>query len=115
MAKIAHFAVAALRKVFALGDRDRLVVTLISSPRRRNTPASHVKRPEAPDIGTSRPISPCASHDAGPHLVYRMACEEGGAWVSSELIGPDGGGENDDVVSTAVVPLRRMVLSVGDV
>jgi hypothetical protein len=25
-----------------------------------------------------------------------MACEECGAWVSSELVGPDGAGEGDD-------------------
>jgi len=28
--------------------------------------------------------------------VYWMVCEECGAWVSSELIGPDGAGENAD-------------------
>jgi hypothetical protein len=28
--------------------------------------------------------------------VYWMGCEECGAWVSSELIGPDGAGETDE-------------------
>jgi hypothetical protein len=28
--------------------------------------------------------------------IYWAACEECGAWVSSELIGPDGAGENAD-------------------
>lgn len=28
--------------------------------------------------------------------IYWIACEECGAWVSSELIGPDGAGECDD-------------------
>ena len=37
--------------------------------------------------------------EAEPHRgepVYWMACEECGAWVSSELIGPDGAGEADN-------------------
>jgi hypothetical protein len=37
-----------------------------------------------------------ASRDPGPPLLYQVACEECGAWVSSELIGPDGAGEADD-------------------
>ena len=96
IAEIARLAVTTLRKVLALGDWDRVVITLFSSPRRGNTPASHVKRPEARDTGTGRPILHGASRDPGPPLLYQVACEECGAWVSSELIGPDGAGEGDD-------------------
>jgi hypothetical protein len=57
------------------------------------SPASHVQPPGAPDAG---PTLQGASHDPGPSLLYQVACEECGAWVSSELIGPDGAGESDD-------------------
>lgn len=36
------------------------------------------------------------SEPRGDEPVYWMACEECGAWVSSELIGPDGAGESAD-------------------
>ena len=42
---------------------------------------------------------PSKTNEAEPHRnesVYSMACEECGAWASSELIGPDGAGETDD-------------------
>src|ERR1017187_4481582 len=93
VAEIAHLAVTTLRRVLGLGDWDRVVITLFSSPRRGNTPASHVQRPEVPDAG---PSLQCANHDTGPHPIYRMVCEGCGAWVSSELIGPYGAGEGDD-------------------
>ena len=59
----------------------------------RPPPASHVQPPGAPDAG---PILQGASHHPGPPLLYQMACEQCGAWASSELIGPDGAGEGDD-------------------
>jgi len=92
--EIAQLSIATLREVLALGDEDQVVITLFSSPRRGNTPASPSSQTEAPE--TETPTRPCyASQDVGP-LVYRMACEECGAWVSSDLIGPDGAGEADD-------------------
>jgi len=43
--EIAHLAAATLRRVFALGDRDRVVIKLLSSSIRGNTPACDVRLP----------------------------------------------------------------------
>lgn len=71
------------------------VLLTVSEPTgcRGLSPAGHVEPPEVPDAG---PSLQGASHDTGPHPIYRMVCEGCGAVVSSELIGPDGAGEGDD-------------------
>ena len=43
-----------------------------------------------------RDIEQMVTTPADQETVYWMACEECGAWVSSELMGPDGAGATDD-------------------
>jgi len=43
-----------------------------------------------------REVEPMFSAPAYREPIYWMVCEECGAWVSSELIGPDGAGGSDD-------------------
>lgn len=59
----------------------------------RRSPVGHVQ-PEVPDPGADAVTWHSDSRDAEPP--YTMVCEECGAWVSSELFGPDGAGEGDD-------------------
>lgn len=43
-----------------------------------------------------REVAPMFSEPAFCEPIYWMACEECGAWVSSELIDPEGAGESED-------------------
>ena len=44
----------------------------------------------------TRSIEQMVTTPRGEEPIYWAACEQCGAWVSSELIGPDGAGESDD-------------------
>jgi len=43
-----------------------------------------------------RSVEPMITSPVQHQLVYWMACEKCGAWVSSELIGPDSAGKSND-------------------